>query len=90
MPKFARGADGPKLRALNMKTTHALRERMEAAAVASGRSLSSEVEHRLIESFVASDLRTLIREEIRAALAERDEAQGFPAPKPEPSFVWRY
>src|SRR5712664_1739430 len=36
---------------LNMRTTSALRERLEAAAIANGRSLAQEVELRLEQSF---------------------------------------
>ena len=41
---------------LNMRTTKELREKMEAAAVASGRSIAQEVEHRLEQSFQGMNL----------------------------------
>ena len=46
---------------LNMRTTRELRERIEAAAHASGRSLVQEVEYRLTQSFVAEDQTELYR-----------------------------
>lgn len=49
---------------LNMRTTRELRERIEAAATASGRSLVQEVEYRLERSFWADDVRQTIREEL--------------------------
>jgi uncharacterized protein (DUF1778 family) len=46
---------------LNMRTTRELRERIEAAAHASGRSLVQEVEYRLTQSFVSEDQTELYR-----------------------------
>ena len=43
--------DGGKRHPLNMRTTHAVREKLERAATDSGRSLAQEVEHRLEKSF---------------------------------------
>ena len=40
---------------LNMRTTDALRKKLEAAAGSSGRSLVQEVEHRLEQSFARED-----------------------------------
>lgn len=40
-----------RLHALNTKTTKAMRDKIEAAAAASGRSLTQEVEYRLEQSF---------------------------------------
>jgi hypothetical protein len=51
MPKTTKGADGGKRYPLNMRTTKETRDRLEAAAVASGRSLVQEVEARLEASF---------------------------------------
>jgi hypothetical protein len=41
---------------LNMKTTKTLRSQLEASAEISGRTLSHEVEYRLAESFLPSDV----------------------------------
>lgn len=58
MPKLTRsegkGRGGGKLRPLNMRTTAAIRDQLEAAAEASGRSLAQEVEYRLTRSFEAA------------------------------------
>ena len=51
MPRVVKGAGGGKRHPLNMRTTKELRERLEAAAAASGRSLAQEVEARLQRSF---------------------------------------
>jgi TraY domain len=51
MPKTTRGTGGGKRYPLNMRTTKETRERLEAAAVANGRSLAQEVEARLDQSF---------------------------------------
>jgi hypothetical protein len=42
---------------LNMRTTEAIRRRLEEAAEVSGRSLAQEVERRLEESFTQEELR---------------------------------
>lgn len=52
-----------------------LHERLIASAAANERSLSEEIERILEAHFTAADQRTLIREEVRAALAERDAAE---------------
>src|SRR5262245_21194717 len=44
-----------KLQVLNLRTTTELREKLEAAAKANGRSLSAEVEERLLISFYSRD-----------------------------------
>jgi hypothetical protein len=46
---------GGKLHVLNMRTTQDLRDKLEAAAKANGRSLSAEAEERLILSFAGHD-----------------------------------
>jgi len=51
MPRRVKGAPPGKRYPLNMRTTRDLREKVEAAARASGRSLVQEVEHRLERSF---------------------------------------
>jgi hypothetical protein len=52
MPRTARPAEGGGKRyPLNMRTTREIREQLEAAAAASGRSLAQEVEFRLEQSF---------------------------------------
>jgi hypothetical protein len=42
---------------LNMRTTKGIRDRLESAARANGRSLAQEVEHRLEQSFFGEDAR---------------------------------
>lgn len=49
---------------LNMRASPELRARIEEAALASGLSLSQEVERRLIASFDRDDMRRIIREEL--------------------------
>jgi hypothetical protein len=51
MPKTVKGVGGGKRHPLNMRTTAETRERLEASAAASGRSLAQEVEYRLEQSF---------------------------------------
>jgi hypothetical protein len=51
MPKTTKPTGGAKRYPLNMRTTRETRERLEAAAAASGRSLAQEVEFRLEQSF---------------------------------------
>jgi hypothetical protein len=51
MPKTTKRAGGGKRYPLNMRTTKETRDKLEAAAVASGRSLVQEVEARLERSF---------------------------------------
>lgn len=56
MPKTTKPAAGAKRYPLNMRTTKEIRERLETAASASGRSLALEVEDRLERSFQKQDL----------------------------------
>ena len=51
MPKTTKGAGDGKRYPLNMRTTKETRERLEAAALANGRSMAQEVEVRLERSF---------------------------------------
>jgi hypothetical protein len=51
MPRTARATGDGKRYPLNMRTTRETRERLEAAAAATGRSLAQEVEARLERSF---------------------------------------
>jgi hypothetical protein len=51
MPRKAVEGGSGKRFPLNMKTTLAVRSRLEAAAAESGRSLTAEVEYRLERSF---------------------------------------
>ena len=51
------------------------RDEVFAAAAASQRSMSEEIERRVESASFTDDLRTLIREEIRAALSERQSAE---------------
>lgn len=74
MPKLA--VEGARRRRLlNVRTTDEIRGRLEDASRTSGLPLIDEIERRLERSFLADDLRTLIREEIReeirAALSEQ-------------------
>ena len=55
---------------LNMRTTRELRDRIEAAARASGRSLVQEVEYRLERSFQTDDLTKEMKASIQEAIEE--------------------
>lgn len=55
MPRTTKGAGGGKRYPLSMRTTKEARERIEAAAIANGRSLAQEVEARLADSFDEED-----------------------------------
>jgi hypothetical protein len=57
------------------RTRADLRDKLNAAAAASGRTATAEVELRVEASFHNEDLRAIIREEVRAALAADREAQ---------------
>jgi Arc-like DNA binding domain len=61
MPRKSKGVLPGKRYPLNMRTTKELRDRIEAAAMASGRSLVQEVEARLEQSFQREDMDTVIR-----------------------------
>lgn len=67
-----------------------LRMQLETAAFANSRTLGSEIEHRLRASFAGQDRRTLISEEIRAALAEWDEALQGERHVDVPGQLYRY
>jgi hypothetical protein len=56
---------------LNMRTTKELRDKIEAAAWASGRSLVQEVEYRLEQSFARTETEGLVK---AAATFAADEA----------------
>lgn len=56
MPKTATPSKDGKRHPLNMRTTKDMRDRLERAAVESGRSLAQEVEYRLDRSFVDDSL----------------------------------
>lgn len=72
------------------RTTEAMRDRLLAAAEASGRSMAQELEFRLEAMFAAEDTRAIIRDEIRAALAEDHEERCF-GPRAAPlTGVYRY
>lgn len=65
-----------KLHPLNMRTTREMRAQLEAAATASGRSLTREVEHRLELSFHRESIVQEIAEEVRRQEAlERELGQ---------------
>jgi hypothetical protein len=64
MPRRSRRVLPGKRYPLNMRTTKELRDKIEAAATASGRSLVQEVEARLEESFLRQNLAALMREHI--------------------------
>ena len=53
---------------LKFRTRGDLQQRLAAEAAANNRSLSEEVEFRLMQSFVATDIRQIVREEIATAL----------------------
>jgi Arc-like DNA binding domain len=64
MPRKSRRVLPGKRYPLNMRTTKELRDKIEAAATFSGRSLVQEVEARLEESFLRQNLAALMREHI--------------------------
>lgn len=71
---------GQKREPTSMRLSVALREAVAQSASRNNRTIASEIEHRLAGSFEGPaaeqfGLRSVIREEIRAALAERDEFQ---------------
>lgn len=57
---------------LTFRSRRDLRSKLEQAARENGRTVSKEAEHRLTQSFLANDLRQIVREEIAAALKERN------------------
>lgn len=75
MPKQtdARRAAGTKRFPLNMRTTKAVRERLERVAAKNGRSLVQEVEFRLEHSFRDDRLETLLKEILHKLFAPYDE-----------------
>jgi hypothetical protein len=52
-----------------------LRDALAAAAAANDRSISEEIERRLVDSFVAMDINQIIATAVRIALDERDKAE---------------
>ena len=72
---------------LNMRCTDQMRNMVEAAAKRSGRCLSDEVLARVTQSVRDDDLRTMIREEVRAALAEADGSIAEPIGSPPPAYA---
>ena len=67
--RTARHPESGKRYPLNMRTTKAVRDRLEAAARANGRSLTQEVEFRLEQSFLTADMREFITEAVEEATA---------------------
>jgi TraY domain len=63
MPRKAVEGAGKRV-PLNMKTTEAIRARLEAAAAASGRSLTHEVEYRVERSFDHDEMVSSVMETI--------------------------
>ncbi|WP_426615406.1 Arc family DNA-binding protein [Bradyrhizobium sp. McL0616] len=51
-----------------------LRDKLSEAAAASGRSISEEIERRLIDSFVLMDINQIVGTAVRIALDEREKA----------------
>ncbi len=60
----------PKAGNLTLRTYGDLRQKLEAAARLSGRSVSGEVEMRLERSFANDEMRAIIREELAAVAPE--------------------
>jgi hypothetical protein len=56
LPKTVSNEGAGKRHPLNMRTTEEVRRQLENAAALSGRSLAQEVEHRLEQSFVETDI----------------------------------
>jgi hypothetical protein len=73
MPPKSRRVLPGKRYPLNMRTTKELRDKIEAAATSSGRSLVQEVEVRLEESFLKQNLLALIRDRFEIALTNAEE-----------------
>lgn len=67
MPRLA-GPKGKRLFPFNMRTTKDVREKLEIAAAASGRSLTREVEHRLLESIEGDRIAALIEAAVTRAM----------------------
>jgi len=75
MPKRTVKGSGKKI-PLNMRTTQELREKINRAAGASGRSLVQEVEYRVTLGF-AHDRQTAIENELKAINRRMGDATGF-------------
>src|SRR4051794_41582157 len=73
MPRMAIKGGRKKLVALNMKTTEEVRAQLEAAAEASGRSLTSEVEHRLDRSLVRDELKNYLHDLLEDSITKAEE-----------------
>jgi hypothetical protein len=73
MPRKSKRVLPGKRYPLNMRTTKELRDKVEQAAMATGRSLVQEVEVRLEESFLKQNLLALIREHFDNAFAAAEE-----------------
>lgn len=76
MPKRAVENPSGKRVPLNMKTTSAIRARIEEAAAASGRSLTQEVEWRIERSFDFEDIRSAVEHSVQIVLKREGEAEG--------------
>lgn len=81
-------ADAGEKTTLQCRTTVDLRERMIAAAVASGRSLSQEMELRLIRSLTGDDVRSAVREEFARQLAASEALVRLPNMRAEDVEEW--
>lgn len=73
MPRMAIKGGRKKLVALNMKTTEEVRAQLEAAAEASGRSLTSEVEHRLDRSLVRDELKNYLHDLLEDSMTKAED-----------------
>lgn len=72
---------------LNTRTTKVLRDWMDAASKASGRSLSQEVEYRLERSFMEQDFAEQIRRIIHDELQSSDWTKIWWDSSPEKKIV---
>jgi hypothetical protein len=71
MPRRAKPPEEGKRVPLNMRTTRDVRDRLAAAARASGRSLAQEVEYRLERSFQDQDIGKQIADRVLSELGPR-------------------
>lgn len=74
MPRTKLGPDEGKRFSFGVRTNKAMKEKLEAAAKASGRSIVQEVEIRLLASFAAPASIPLTEDRVRAIVREEMDA----------------
>lgn len=98
MPKLtdgirqARRSGSDRRPTINTRLRADLRARVEASAIASGRSMAGEIEHIIEQHFERADLRTIIREEIAAEFDRREAEGSAVVGEPDPLFaaLWAF